>query len=543
MKNKTLETIKRHNLIEKGMHIVVGLSGGPDSVCLFDVLDTLTEELELKLYAVHINHKLRPGAAEEDQQYVEELCQKRNVPCHVYAKDCNAIAKRQGLTSEEAGRKVRYEAFSNVALELEKQGIPKDKIAIALAHNANDQCETILFRIMRGTGTDGLAGIPYKRLDENGYSIIRPILDLNRDEIEKYCHDRKLEPKIDHTNSENIYARNKIRNLLIPYLQENFNENIIETVNRLGKIASEDREYMASQSMEAYKKSLADELDNIKVTFHIDVLLSLHNAIRFRVYTIALERLGMEQNITFAQGEMIDRILVSKSPSAMCDLTDGFVVQREYDRVTFRRKVTDFDGHAESVRFDIGGVELFQGYKLTTMTRTEFDKFRQSHNESHNESNNESNNEADKKSHNGSHNEPREKSHNESHNGSHNETQNQSQAYIYGAFQGLDPRELCIRTRKPGDTINTGNGTKKIQDFFVDQKVPKHCRDNIKLLAKGSKILWVLPSEEFLTENMRQKGRFSADYRVQNCSKSNASAEKREQESQADDLVIVLEKL
>lgn len=466
MKNKTLQTISKHKLIEKGMHVVLGLSGGPDSVCLFDILRGLQEELELKLYAVHINHKLRPGAAEEDQRYVEKLCEKMGVECYVFEVDCNELAAKEGLTSEEAGRNARYEAFGKVAQDIHQRGIPKEKIAIALAHNANDQCETILFRIMRGTGTDGLAGIPYKRMDENGFAIIRPILDIKREEIEKYCENRELKPRIDHTNNENLYARNKIRNMLIPYLEDNYNKNIIETVNRLGKVAADDREYMKTQSEVAYQEALDEN------GLNINVLQNLHRAIRFRVYTVALEKLGLEQNITFAQYELIDKVLMSKSPSAMCDLTDGFVVLREYERLVFAQK------QIRAGKDDT--TDDNTGYKILTMTPDEFEEYKK------------------------------------------------TKRGTFGAFQGVKTEELCIRTRKAGDIINTGNGNKKLQDFFVDQKVPKHCRDNIKLLAKGSKVLWILPSENFSSDIMRKKGRFSAEYKVQN---------------QREDMVIVLEVL
>ena len=470
MKKKILQTIEQHNLIEKGMHIVIGLSGGPDSVCLFDVLRGLADEYQLCLHAVHINHKLRPVAAEEDQNYVENLCKNYGIACHTFVEDCNELAKKEGLTSEEAGRKVRYAAFGEVAQRIHKDGIPKDKIAIALAHNANDQCETILFRIMRGTGTDGLAGIPYKRFDENGFAIIRPILDLKREEIEEYCDYRNLEPRIDHTNNENIYARNRIRNMLIPYLADNYNDNIIDTINRLGKIASDDRDYMRAEAEKAYKEALINDAFH-KKTLDRNLLSGLHKAIRFRVYTIALEKIGMEQNITFAQGMNIDKILLSESPSAMCDLTDGYVALREYDRLAFQ---------SGSLKKNAGE------YNIKTMTKEEFDEYKK---------------------------------------------KNCSVAgskLVYGAFCGVNPKDLCVRTRKPGDKINTGNGTKKIQDFFVDQKVPKHSRDSILLLAKGSDVLWVIPSEEFPSENMRHKGRFSADYKVTD---------------NEDDLVIVLEKL
>lgn len=468
MKKKTLQTIKKHNLIEKGMHIVIGLSGGPDSVCLFDVLKELSKEMDLKLYAVHVNHKLRPGAAEEDQAFVEKLCNVQNVPCYIFEEDCNAFAKKEGMTSEEAGREIRYRAFANVASKIEEMGIHKQNIAIALAHNANDQSETILFRLMRGTGTDGLAGIPYKRFDENGYQIIRPILDVKREEIEKYCEERKLSPRIDHTNDENLYARNRIRNLLIPFMEENFNENIIDTVNRLGKIAAADRDYMHREALVAYEKALLDqEKSSCKVIMDCSSLLELHSAIRFRVYTLALEKIGLGQNVTYAQGELIDKILTSKSPSAIGDITDKIKVYRAYDSLVFSKEEKT----------------LQSNWEIKTLNVTEFEEYKK-------------------------------------------------QAYhgnkVYGAFSGVEAKDLCVRTRKAGDRINTGNGTKKIQDFFVDQKVPKIYREDLLLLAKGSEILWILPSEHFKSETMAQKGRFSADYR----------ASRDEQEA-----VIVLEKL
>ena len=477
MKIKTLQTIKKHSLIDEGMHIVVGLSGGPDSVCLFDVLRDLQEDMNLKLYAVHVNHKLRPGAAEEDQRYVEELCNNSNVPCFVFVEDCNAVAKSKGLTSEEAGRILRYEAFGKVATDIHNSGVPKEKIAIALAHNANDQCETILFRLMRGTGTDGLAGIPYKRYDENGFKIVRPILDLKRTEIEEYCSDRHLSPQIDHTNNENLYARNRIRNLLIPFMEENFNENLVDTVNRLGLIASGDREYLKEQAEDAYNKALVQEVKP-KVILDCEALSNLHSAIRFRVYTIALETLGMAQNLTFAQGEGVDKVLMSDSPSAMNDLSEGFRVYRQYENIVFENYNLTKEKNSNKD----------SGWSFKTFTKEEFEAYK------------------------------KEKA----------LDAQEGKLAVYGAFPGVNQKDVMIRTRKAGDIINTGNGTKKIQDFFVDQKVPKLLRDELLLLAKGSNILWVLPNEEFLSENMKEKGRFSADFKGK---------------GQEEDTVLVLEKL
>ncbi|PWM65353.1 MAG: tRNA lysidine(34) synthetase TilS, partial [Eubacteriales Family XIII. Incertae Sedis bacterium] len=167
------QAILRYKMADKGDHIVFGLSGGPDSVCLFFAFYLMREELGITMSAVHINHKFRPGAAEEDQSYVENLCAGLGIRCRSEVCDCGEIAERLGITSEEAGRKVRYEAFDAEAAYMQEQlGIAKSQVKIAIAHNMEDQAETILFRLMRGTGTDGLSGIERKRTSENGYTII-----------------------------------------------------------------------------------------------------------------------------------------------------------------------------------------------------------------------------------------------------------------------------------------------------------------------------------------------------------------------------------
>ena len=459
MKNRILQTIKKNKLLEDNMHIVVGLSGGPDSVCLFDVLCRLSQEKNWKLYCVHINHKLRPKAAEEDQQYVQDMCRQRNVPCRVITADCGAVAREQGITSEEAGRNIRYKAFGEMASEIEKTGVAKEKIAIAFAHNANDQCETILFRILRGSGTDGLAGIAYKRYDENGYAIVRPLLDADRTEIERYCQERELYPRIDKTNSENIYTRNKIRNLLIPYLRENFNENITETINRLGKAASADRDFIKTEAAEAYCHACCGDRNLLSCTY----LKNLHKAVRFRVYIMALGKVGMNRNLTYAHAEMIDSVLFSDTPSASAELSDRFSVRRRYEKLEFLGPPSA--EHTEGISDREDGVK----WHIRTMAEAEFDEYR---------------------------------------------TAAEGSSKIYGAFCGVEAGQLCIRSRRKGDRINIGKGTKSIQDMLVDEKVPRHLRDAILLLARGNEILWVLPSEHFRSERLRKKGRFSADYKV-----------------------------
>ena len=510
MKQRVLETIKTHELLEDGTHIVLGLSGGPDSVCLFDVLLELSAVKNFRIHPVHVNHKFRPGDAERDQEYVEELCRQRGLACRTFTVDCNALAREEGLTSEEAGRKARYDAFfetaqevaQEIARELEphrtkERSVPAtDKIAIAVAQNANDQAETILFRMLRGTGTDGLAGIAYKRY-ERGFAIVRPLLDVPRDEIEKYCEARNLSPRIDHTNNEAIYARNKIRLELLPMIREKFNPNIIETINRLGKNAAADKDYLAQQARAAYEAALEDaDGRNCAVEVGTAKLDEMHRAVRMRVYNYLLADVGMEENLTEGQLEAIEKVRISQSPSAMCDLADGFRVYKIYDRIRFCREAEIEAGRQLRMRF-MSAEEYAKESKIARAPDAD---------------------------------------------GCEN-------ARVVGIF-ALPPGaedSVCIRKRRDGDVIAIasksqsqgepqgstqgrsqgesqgepqGAGTappqvrhKKLQDFLVDAKVPKSVRDDIDLLAYGNRILWVLPSPHFASGQYREKGRFSAEFR------------------------------
>ena len=182
--------IQNEELLHEGMHVIIGLSGGPDSVCLFDLLCRLADDMRLQLYPVHVNHQFRPGAAEADQAFTEALCVERGWPCRSFVYDCARIAAEKNLTSEEAGRKARYEAFGIVAAELLRRGIAAQNVAIAIAQNANDQAETILFRILRGTGTDGLAGIAKKRYETVRYDaaeVSEEARGQNRQRTDQLC--------------------------------------------------------------------------------------------------------------------------------------------------------------------------------------------------------------------------------------------------------------------------------------------------------------------------------------------------------------------
>ena len=265
MENKVLETIKKYNQIENGDSIVVGVSGGPDSICLLNILNEIKNKsiINFKINVAHINHMIREEAI-DDENFVKEYCTKNNIPFFAKRIDILSKSKQEKAGTEETGRKARYEFFKEV---MQKTNSNK----IATAHTASDNAETVLMNIIRGSGTSGLKGIEPVR--ENVY--IRPLIECERNEIEKYCEEKNLNPRIDKTNSENIYTRNKVRNLLLPYIKKEFNPNIINTLNRLSKISNDENKYLEKQVIKAYNEILERENLKNKNTKENSIILDL----------------------------------------------------------------------------------------------------------------------------------------------------------------------------------------------------------------------------------------------------------------------------
>ena len=242
LEEKVLSTIKKYDLIKSKDKIVIGVSGGPDSMALLNVLINLKEKLDFQIVVAHINHGIRIEA-DDETKFVEDFCKKNNIECFVKKEKVEDLAKENKVGTEEAGRKLRYDFFNEV---LEKVDANK----IATAHNENDNAETVLMNIIRGTGISGLKGI--EPIRDNLF--IRPLIDINRDEIEEYCKLKKLDPKFDKTNKENIYTRNKVRNKLIPFIKEEFNPNVISSLNRLSKVALEENEFLNKITYNTYER-------------------------------------------------------------------------------------------------------------------------------------------------------------------------------------------------------------------------------------------------------------------------------------------------
>ena len=224
--------IKKYNLINNGDIVLIGVSGGPDSICLLHVINIIKEKLGIKIYVAHINHMIREEA-DIETKYVQEFCMNLGIECFVKKIDVQEYAKTNKIGTEEAGRNIRYNFFDEISEKVKAN-------KIATAHNSNDKAETVLLNILRGSGISGLKGIEPIRDDK----YIRPLIETCREDIEEYCNINNLEPKIDKTNLESIYKRNKIRNDLIPYIQKEFNPNIIKTINRLSEVTTEENEYL-----------------------------------------------------------------------------------------------------------------------------------------------------------------------------------------------------------------------------------------------------------------------------------------------------------
>lgn len=288
LEEKILDTIKKYKQIQKDDKVVIGVSGGPDSMTLLHVLYHLKEKIGFEICVAHINHMIREEA-DSETEYVQNFCKNIGVKCYIQKIDVQKKAKELKISTELAGRNARYAFFEEVA---EKEKANK----IATAHNANDNAETVLMNFMRGSGTSGLKGIEKIR---NG-KFIRPIIECNRKEIEQYAEENHLDPKYDKSNKENIYTRNKIRNLLIPYIEKEFNPNIIESINRLSTIAMKEDEYFHKIVENLFKKLCinGDNCDQNTIIISLKEFNTLDDVIksRFILYTIS-KLLGNTQGI------------------------------------------------------------------------------------------------------------------------------------------------------------------------------------------------------------------------------------------------------
>lgn len=307
MINAVLKTIEKYNLIKANDKIVLGVSGGPDSLFMLDILNKLKNELQIELIVAHINHMIR-AEANEEEEFVKQFCKKINVEFHSKRIEVEKYANNNKIGLEEAGRKIRYEFFEEVCKEV---GANK----IAVAHNKNDKVETMIMHVLRGSGISGLQGIQ----PQTNNKIIRPIIEIERKDIEKYCEEQNLQPRIDKSNYDNTYTRNKIRNVVIPYIKEEFNPNIIETMTRLSELITEENTFLNKLTEREYKKILVRKEDE-EIVLDLKKFNELDNIIKKRIilYTVSLlrggsqgiEKIHIEDIVKLCQNNIGNKFLV-----------------------------------------------------------------------------------------------------------------------------------------------------------------------------------------------------------------------------------------
>lgn len=249
--NRVLNAIKDNNLIKDGDKVVVGFSGGPDSTTLLHILNKIKNEkiFDFEIIAAHINHGLRENAI-LDEEFVKKYCEERNIPLYIKHADVKQLAQDNKRGLEDMGRIVRYEFFDEVSKETNAN-------LIAIAHNKKDSVETMLMNLFRGCGLTGLRGIEIK---EGKY--IRPLINKNRQEIEEYLESEGIVPRIDESNSDNTYTRNRIRNVVIPAIEKDFNPNFIESMTRLSEIVKENDNYINLIANEAFNNILISQTED-----------------------------------------------------------------------------------------------------------------------------------------------------------------------------------------------------------------------------------------------------------------------------------------
>ena len=459
-KNHVIDTVIDSGLITEGACIIAGVSGGPDSLCMLHVLSQLADPYDLTIVPVHVNHKLRAEADDEEDNVIR-ICDRLGLECNTFEADCRAVAEELKISTEEAGRQIRYDIFDEVAGQAEAEGIPRGNIAIAVAHNADDQAETVLFRLLRGTGVHGLAGMPVVRNSEAGYLIIRPLIDIERAEIEQYIKENRLHPNIDASNMSSDYTRNKIRNELIPYLEKNYNPNIRKALRRYAELADMDDTLLNELAVSSMEGHISFEHEPERILLDITGIRNNPVPINTRIASLILQTMRLEKYATFELITQITTLMYTDNPSGSLDLPLGARAYREYDTVIF----SDADEET-AIRPDDSLRMVPQ-----VMMRKDF---------------------------------------------------HPDEDYLYAAFdfdefnKAYPGRvgELKLRTRQEGDFLPMKKGSKKIQDLLVDSKVMKRARDSILMVAIDHEVLWILPSKYFAGSQEQEKGRFSPKYHI-----------------------------
>lgn len=307
---KVLKTIEKYNMLSPDDTVVVGLSGGADSVALFKVLCALKDRFNLSIHTAHINHMIRGDEAERDSDYARKLSEEAGIPFHLLKCDIPKISKELGISEEMAGRKVRYEFFNKIA--------PDGKIAVA--HHMGDSVETTIINMIRGSSLKGLKGI--SAVNEN---IIRPLIECTRDEIERYLKVLGVSYMTDSTNNEDIYTRNIIRNRIITQMSE-INPKLISTVFENSRLIQDDEDFISETCKELSQKLIFRDGDKVVLKIRSDT----HIAIKRRLIIECCRMINKDANISASIIESITELETGGRTEF-----SGICAERSYDNIIF----------------------------------------------------------------------------------------------------------------------------------------------------------------------------------------------------------------
>lgn len=427
--NKVKTTIKKHSMLSGVETVLVGLSGGPDSICLLHALNHLKGELGLKLNAIYIDHELRPDETPAEIVFCKKICNGLEVPFMSSSIDVKAYAKEHGLSKQDAARELRYRALEDAAFEI-KAG------RIALGHNADDQTETFFLRIFRGSGPKGLSGIPPVR-----GRIIRPLIEIERKDIENFLEAEKIDYIIDSSNLKEDYLRNKIRLSFMPEVRQ-INPDINETLSHTMEILKEEEKYWDILVTKSLMKLISRKTDE-RLELFLSPLEAMEKVILRRVLRRAIDETKGLRGTGFIHIEDIIGLIKNGQHGDRLYLPTGLRVIKNYATLVM---TSELPVKINNYSLDVPGEVAIQETKSVIKASVQ----------------DEAEDYGDGKS-----------------------------FVIFDADKASQP--LTVRARKEGDYFYPmGFGKKKkIQDFFVDKKIPRDERDAIPIVVSGNDILWV----------------------------------------------------
>lgn len=440
---KTVENyIGKHGMLAGVENVVAGVSGGADSMCMLHILGKLREKYGYRLVVVHIHHGIRGKDADEDMEYVEKSCSDWNIEFRSFQYKVEELAKKWHMSTEEAGRKVRYDSFYRVLTELGGG-------RIAVAHNSDDNNETFLLNLFRGTGIRGLTGIRPVRQD-----IIRPVLCLGRVQILEYLKENGIDYRTDVTNEGDLYTRNKIRNRILPYVRQNINDRASEHIFQAADALNEICCYMDKQAEHAYSNAVENKKG--VYTIKIPEIRKYDAVLQKMVCRKAIEGLaGKLKDITAVHVDMILEIMAGATGKRV-NLPYNIVCEKSYQTILLYR-----EGKAEAAGGPVCiecNIDSLAGEKIQLLPENKgVIRLKLVKNVIRN-------------------------------------VKIEEKMYTKWLDYDILKSTFQIRNRRDGDyiVINRNGGRKKIKDYFIDLKIPREERDNILLLAKGSEIFWVI---------------------------------------------------